>query len=331
MTSNKPLVSVIIPMYNVEAVFETCLDNLLQQTYSPLEVLMLNDASTDHTAERIEEAIPRLEAAGLSVKVYHAPQNGGVAVMRNKGLDLAEGEYVYSYDADDYMEAKLIERLVVKAEEEGADMVTCDWFLSYEGNDRRMQQPKVETGIQLFEQLCYGTMKWNVWLFLVRRSLFEGDAPLRYTPQDNMGEDMMMTSMLSLRAGRVTTVSEAMYYYVKTNRGAQTANYQDTHWTQVARNLSSLEQYVKAYYPAQECLLNFLKLNLKLPLLISSNPKDYEHWLSWYPEANAYVMQNPYLPIRTKLVQKAASLGLWWCVSLYNRVVMQWFYALLYK
>lgn len=331
MTSNKPLVSVIIPMYNVEAVLDTCLDNLLRQTYSPLEVLMLNDASTDHTAERIDEAIPRLEAAGLSIKVYHAPQNGGVAVMRNKGLDLAEGEYIYSYDADDYMEAKLIERLVAKAEEEGADMVTCDWFLRYEGNARRMQQPKVETGIQLFEQLCYGTMKWNVWLFLVRRSLFEGDAPLRYTPQDNMGEDMMMTSMLSLRAGRVTTVSEALYYYVKTNSGAQTANYQDTHWTQVARNLSSLEQHIKAYYPAQESILNFLKLNLKLPLLISSSSKDYERWQSWYPEANAYVMQNPYLPMRTKLVQKAASLGLWWLVSLYNRVVMQWLYALLYK
>ena len=331
MTSNKPLVSVIIPMYNVEAVLDTCLDNLLQQTYRPLEVLMLNDASTDHTAERIEEAIPRLEAAGLSVKVYHAPQNGGVAVMRNKGLDLAEGEYIYSYDADDYMEAKLIECLVAKAEEEGGDMVTCDWFLRYESNDRRMQQPKVDTGIQLFEQLCYGTMKWNVWLFLVRRSLFEGDTPLRYTPQDNMGEDMMMTSMLSLRAGRVATVSEALYYYVKTNSGAQTANYQDAHWTQVARNLSSLEQYIRSYYPAQKSLLNFLKLNLKLPLLISSSSKDYERWQSWYPEANAYVMQNPYLPIRTKLIQKAASLGLWRLVSLYNRVVMQWLYALLYK
>lgn len=331
MTSNKPLVSVIIPMYNVEAVLDACLDNLLQQTYRPLEVLMLDDASTDHTAECIEEATPRLEAAGLLVKVYHAPQNGGVAVMRNKGLDLAEGEYIYSYDADDYMEAKLIERLVAKAEEEGADMVTCDWFLRYEGNDRRMQQPKVETGIELFEQLCYGTMKWNVWLFLVRRSLFEGDAPLRYTPKDNMGEDMMMTSMLSLRAGRVATVSEAMYYYVKTNSGAQTANYQEAHWAQVARNLSSLEQYIQAYYPAQASLLNFLKLNLKLPLLISSNPKDYERWQAWYPEANAYVMQNPYLPMRTKLIQKAASLNLWWCVSIYNKLVMQWLYALLYK
>ena len=331
MTSNKPLVSVIIPMYNVEAVLNTCLDNLLQQTYRPLEILMLDDASTDLTAERIEQAVPRLEDEGLSVKVYHASQNGGVAVMRNKGLDLAKGEYIYSYDADDYMEANLIERLVAKAEEEGADMVTCDWFLRYEGKDRHMQQPKVENGIQLFEQLCYGTMKWNVWLFLVRRSLFEGATPLRYTPQDNMGEDMMMTSMLSLRAGKVATVSEALYYYVKTNSGAQTANYQDTHWAQVARNLSSLEQHIKAYYPVQESFLHFLKLNLKLPLLISSNPKDYERWQSWYPEANAYVMKNPYLSMRTKLIQKAASLGLWRLVSLYNRVVMQWLYTLLYK
>lgn len=331
MNTDHPLVSIVIPMYQVEQVFSTCLDNLLQQTYRPLEVLMLNDASTDRTAELIEQAEGILSEHGITLKAYHGYENAGVAVMRNKGFDLATGEYLYSYDADDYLHPHLIERLVETALAEHADMVTCDWFLRYKNNDRRMYQPKVSSGTELFEQLCYGTTKWNVWLYLVRRSLFEGQQALRYQAGNNMGEDMMMTCMLALRAERVATLSEPLYYYVKTNESAQTANYKEEHWQQVDRNLRSLEAYVLTYKPQELPLLNFLKLNLKLPLLISSNKADYKHWETWYPEANVFVMQNPYLSIRTKLLQRAATLRLWGLVSLYHRVVMQWLYSILYK
>lgn len=326
------LVSVIIPMYKVEEHLPNCIEQLLAQTYKQLELIFVDDASPDRASELVRLATPRLEAKGFVVKLLCHERNQGVAVARNTALDAATGEYIYSFDADDAMAPNLIERLIVRAYQTGVDIVGCDWNLRYEDKDRRMYQPDVKTGQELFECFCYGVAKWNVWLFLVRRELFSSGKLLRFTPGDNMGEDMMMMSLLALRAQRVSIVSEPLYYYVKTNADAQTANYKAEHWNQVDRNLRTLEREIQALQDEHNLrMLNFLKLNLKLPLLISVRQDDYKRWSQWYSEANGYIMQNPKQSWRIKLLQFAASRSLWSLVRLYNLVVTQWLYSILYK
>lgn len=329
--SPEALVSVVIPMYKVEAVLPNCIAQLKAQTYKRLELLFVDDASPDNASAYIEGVRPELEALGMQVKLLRHEKNQGVAVARNTAFDAATGEYIYSFDADDAMRPELIERLVVRAYQTGVDIVGCDWHLRYEGADRAMTQPEVKTGREMYEAMCCGVMKWNLWLFLFRRTLLEEGQKLRFTPGDNMGEDMMLMSQLALRSDRVSIVSEPLYYYVKTNDNAQTANYRPEHWAQVDRNLKSLEAYVNAHYPEAKEWLNQLKLNLKLPLLISTDSEDYKRWQTWYPEANSYVMSNPRLGMRIKLVQRAAVLGQWWFVRLYNIIVTKWLYSLLYK
>lgn len=326
------LVSVIIPMYKVAEHLEQCIHQIKAQTYKQLELIFVDDASPDDAYERVLSTIPSLEAEGMQVKLLRHEKNSGVAVARNTALDSATGEYIYSFDADDAMEPHLIERLVVRAYQTGCDIVGCDWSLRYEGSDRRMYQPDVRTGEEMYAAMCYGVMKWNLWLFLVRRSLFDKGEHLRFTPGDNMGEDMMMMSKLALRAERVSIIQEPYYYYVKTNATAQTANYKPEHWAQVDRNLQNLVGYIERYATNKEQeLINFMKLNLKLPLLISTDKEDYKRWQEWYPEANAYVMENPRLSMRTKLLQLFAARGLWSLVSIYNLIVTEWLYKLLYK
>lgn len=327
-----PKVSIIIPMYNVAKVFATCIANLKAQTYSCLEVILLNDASTDDTHELASSCSEDLLPHSMVIRYASFDENQGVAAMRNHGLDLATGKYIFFYDADDFMSPNLIERLVAEAEATGADLISSHWALRYDGRDRPMLQPMVRQGLEMYRSICYGIMKWNVWLYLIRRDLIEGgDTPLRFTKGDNMGEDMMMMAKLSLRARGVSVVPEALYYYVKTNEEAQTSTYKPQHWEQVARNLQNLEAFVSMHYPEQLPWLNHLKLNLKLPLIISTNAEDYRRWSTWYPEAHEYIMQNPHLPLRTRLVQKMAHLGLWPIVRLYNVIVMQWLYKVLYK
>lgn len=326
------LVTVIIPMYKVAEHLEHCIQQIKAQTYKQLELIFVDDASPDDAYERVLSVIPSLEAEGMQVKLLRHEKNSGVAVARNTALDAATGEYIYSFDADDAMDPHLVERLVVRAYQTGCDIVGCDWSLRYAGSDRRMYQPDVRTGEEMYAAMCYGVMKWNLWLFLVRRSLFDKGERLRFTPGDNMGEDMMMMSKLALRAERVSIIQEPYYYYVKTNTTAQTANYRPEHWAQVDRNLQNLAGYIERYATNKEReLINFLKLNLKLPLLISTDNEDYKRWQEWYPEANAYVMKNPRLSIRTKLLQLFAARGLWPLVSLYNLIVTEWLYKLLYK
>ncbi|MDY5858992.1 MAG: glycosyltransferase family 2 protein [Porphyromonas sp.] len=326
------LVSVIIPMYRVAAHLEHCLAQLRAQTYRQLELIFVDDASPDDAYDYVARHRGELEALGMQVRLLRHEQNQGVAAARNTALEVATGEYVYSFDADDAMEPNLIERLVLRAYQTGCDIVGCDWALRYAGSDRPMHQPEVHTGADMYAAMCYGVMKWNLWLFLVRRSLFDRGERLRFTPGDNMGEDMMMMSRLALRAERVSIIPEVLYYYVKTNETAQTASYRPEHWAQVDRNLRTLESSLEHEGNTEAlALLQQLKLNLKLPLLISSDPENYRRWQSWYPEANGFIMHNPQLSMRIKLLQLAAHRGQWWLVRLYNRIVVEWLYKLLYK
>lgn len=330
--TEQALVSVIIPMFRVEALLPQCIAELKAQTYKQLELLFVDDASPDNASQVVREAIPSLEAEGFKVKLLRHEQNRGVAAARNTALAAATGEYIYSFDADDAMAPNLIERLVVRAYQTGVDIVGCNWALRYEGNDRQMTQPEVKTGREMYEAMCYGVMKWNLWLFLFRRTLLnKGGEELRFTEGDNMGEDMMMMSKLALRAERVSIVQECLYYYVKTNQAAQTSNYKEEHWQQVDRNLQNLASYVTQIGDKQaKELINFLKLNLKLPLIVTLNQADYKRWERWYPEANAFIMQNPRQALRTKLLQRSAALGLWHLVKFYNIIVTKYLYSILY-
>lgn len=329
--SPEALVSVIIPMYGVEAHLGACLEQLKQQSYKRLELIFVDDASPDRASEIIQEARPLLEAEGFIVKLTRHERNRGVAAARNTALDLATGEYIYSFDADDAMEPKLIERMVVRAYQTGVDIVGCWWSLRYAGRDRKMSQPEVKTGQAMYEAMCSGVMKWNLWLFLFRRDLLERGERLRFTEGDNMGEDMMLMCSLALRAERVSIIPEHLYYYVKTNQSAQTANYKPEHWGQVDRNLRTLESAIRmAGNDTALALIQRLKLNLKLPLLVSLNTQEQRLWAKWYPEANVAIMSNPHQSLRIKLLQLVAAKGQWWLVRLYNIIITKYLYPLLY-
>ncbi|MDO4692057.1 MAG: glycosyltransferase family 2 protein [Porphyromonadaceae bacterium] len=329
---DRTLVSIIIPMYRVEAVLPDCLDCLCAQTYSDLEVIFIDDCSPDESASLVERYIPRLENKGYLVKLIKHQTNQGVASARNTGLDHATGEYIYYFDADDYLEADGIEIMMHQAICADADIVGCNWLLSYEGAKRRMTQPTIHSGNEAFSKMCEGVLKWNLWLFLVRRSLYEQGEKLRFTPGQNMGEDMMIMGKLFLRAGKLEMIKEHLYHYTKTNAGSLTANYTDAHWAQVDINLRSLSKYVEDFgSDAQKLEIEYLKLNLKLPLLISPRRADYKRWSDWFPESNTYIMANRMLPLRTRLLQLAAKYRLWPLVWLYYHLVMRLIYRFLYK
>lgn len=327
-----PLVSVIIPMYRVVDVLPSCLEALLAQSYTNLELVFVDDCSPDTAAITVQEAEPLLLKRGYQVKLIRHDRNQGVASARNTGLSAATGEYLYYFDADDSLEPNAIELMVRRALETSADIVGCEWMLCYEGTSRHMAQPEVKTGREAFQQMCLGTFKWNLWLFFVRRALYTTGETLRFILGANMGEDMMIMGKLFLRANRVSMIHQPLYHYAKTNAGSLTANYTDKHWEQVDTNLKSLVVYAEAHATHEQLReLEFLKLNLKLPLLISPRKSDYDRWAGWFTEANHLAMANKALPLRTRLVQWAAAHQQWWFVRLYYELVMNFLYNLLYK
>ena len=116
-------VTVVVPVYNAERHLEKCVDSILNQTYRNLEVLLIDDESTDQSGRLCE----KFQKADSRVKVIHK-KNGGAGSARNAGIDLAKGKYLLFVDSDDYLDEKLIRKAVYLAEEEKADMVLFDYM-----------------------------------------------------------------------------------------------------------------------------------------------------------------------------------------------------------
>jgi len=126
-------------------------------------------------------------------------------------------------------------------------------------------------------------------------------------------------------------VHRPLYTYVR-NDGSLTNSYSEAHWEQVNANIRELEVYLEKTSSDSSLLelLQFMKLNLKLPLLISGRRADYERWRTTYPESHPYIQLNNLTPWRTKLLQQMAARGQYWFVALYAQVIMKGLYKLLY-
>lgn len=328
--NNHTLVSVIIPVYNAEAGLPVCLKSLKNQTYSNLEVVFVDDASSDGSLAIIEAFKAEFENENRKVKILVNDKNGGVASARNRALDNCTGDYVYSLDSDDYIDDCAIECMVSEAVGSDADIVGIDWNLTYAKNERRVSQADAFTGKELFEKFCAGVMRWNLWLWMIRRSLIE-QYGFRFIPGVNMGEDLMIMLKLSLHAGTVRMIKKAMYHYVQTNSNALTKNWSEKYMSQVETNVREAERYIHSNFSGMEEYLMRLKLNIKLPLIISSKRSDYEKWQSWFPEANSYISTNKELPFRTRAIQIAAVKRQYWTLWLYHNLVIKVVYGILYR
>ena len=325
------LISIIIPVYNASEVIQRCLESINRQTYRKLEILFVDDCCTDDTMDKLHGFLQQ-HVTDLQIKCIHHERNRGVAAARNTGLDNATGEYIYYLDADDFMEDNAIELMYREAERCQADITGCEWYLSFQKNERHMIQADANNGDELFVKMARGVIRWNLWLFLVRRSLYEQNT-IRFMEGMNMGEDMMVMMKLALCSGKIVIMHTPLYHYVQTKSDSLTKTWSKGYQQQIDANVKEVENYIRMN-KNDTCLkkeIDYLKLNIKLPLLISLSSSDYEKWQKWFPEANVSIMENKDLSLRTRLLQLAASKHWYGIVWLYNLLIIKFFYGIIYK
>ena len=227
------------------------------------------------------------------------------------------------------METDLLEKMVKAAEENGADFVYCDFWMQFEKSARYMVNPTYTDPEQMIKEgFLAGLMKYNVWNKLIKRSLYEG---ISFPAGHGMGEDMTII-LAATKATKVAHVPEALYHYVKLNMNAFSNTFSERHLTDIqfntARTLKGLESWEvndKGKY------LNFFKLNIKLPFLLSGDKGQYRLWKEWFPESDKYVLENRHLPFRTRLVQWFAAKRLFPLVGLYDFLVNKVYYGLKFR
>lgn len=206
----KGLVSVIVPVYNVEKYVRRCVHSILAQTYSKLEVLLIDDGSQDQSGMICEE----YPIKDSRVRVIHQ-ENGGLSSARNTGIEEAKGEYLAFVDSDDFIAKNFVERLLKACKETGSEIAQCRWECvtgdSLTKQSQLEETSRVYSGYETLEQMyeadgAYYIVAWNKLYFA---KLF---ADIRY-PIGRIHEDEATTYRLLEKAEKVVVLDTSLYGY----------------------------------------------------------------------------------------------------------------------
>lgn len=323
-------VSVIIPVYRVEKFIEKCAASLFSQTLDDVEFIFVDDASPDNSMAVLEKCIQQYPQRKAQIRMLVHKENKGLPAARNTGLAAASGEYVFHCDSDDFVEPDMLETLYDEAKKKDADIVWCDWYLSFEHNERYMKQPDYATPMEALKAMLAGLMKFNVWNKLVRRRLY-ADNQIAFPAGYAMGEDMTMMLLFAV-AGKVAYIPQAFYHYVKLNTEAYSQNFSLNHLESVKHNIRTVELFLHSRLGnGLDLEIACMKLEAKFPFLMSNRKEMYRLWERTYPEANAYILRNHYISRRRRWVQWCAAKQLWFLVRLHGWIVGKLIYGIIYR
>lgn len=208
-----PKVSIIVPVYNVEEYLERCLDSLVNQTLKDIEIIIVNDGSTDGSKEKIQEYINKYKNI-----VYLEKENGGLSSARNYGIPYAKGEYIGFVDSDDYVELTMYEKMYNKAIEEKSDMVECDFIWEYP-NKKREDIGKIYSG----KKEAIVEARVVAWNKIIKKDIIE-KTKITF-PEGLRYEDIEFFYKIVPYLDKISFVKETLVHYVQ--RESSIANTQN--------------------------------------------------------------------------------------------------------
>ena len=278
----EPKVSIIIPVYNVENYLEECLDSVINQTFSDLEIICIDDGSTDNTLNILKS----YENIDSRIKVI-SQENKGVGSARNAGIEVATGKYIYFIDSDDYIYLDAIEEMYEQAERNSSDIVVIS-RMREEGKDRQKNRDGFNFDYALkingdnYKHLTfnYKDIKKNVLntyynVFMVFYNKEFLDSYPDFVFQEGLiYEDVLFHVKTFLRAERISYIPKAFYFYRK-NPNSIMGN--TGHNMDIIKVINSVEDFLieNGYSEEFKNELDLFKVRQISLYLISSNSEEY--------------------------------------------------------
>lgn len=228
---NGPLISVVVPVYNMEKFLSRCVDSILRQTYESLEIILVDDCSTDESAKIIKQYIERDDR----IKSVSHKKNMGLFQARISGIKVAHGKYLAFVDSDDYLSVDWFRTLAKKAEETDADITVGEWCFDFNGRieycnfDPFRMKDYILEGDQILKTFMMQEGRSFSWTILVnklyRKDLWNRCLPdfVRFSKEHGhmlMWEDITFSSGLWTHANKVVNVHNIYYYYYKHREAA---------------------------------------------------------------------------------------------------------------
>lgn len=224
-SKSNPKLSVVVPVYNVAPYLDEALDSVENQTYKDIEIICVNDGSTDNSLAILEKHAKK----DKRIKVINQ-ENQGVSKARNAGMKAATGKYIYFFDSDDVLAPYIMEKSVNLLEKYDADVIKfrCVYFeadskadlsaYSYDDSDFRLYECKPDSNCVKF--FCEGG--WAVWTSVYKKS-FIAENSIEFNKNIGFGEDLLFNFMLSTHINKIVIDNNVGYFY-RSNRAGSISN-----------------------------------------------------------------------------------------------------------
>lgn len=234
-------ISVVVPVFNSEKYLEKCIDSIINQTYKNIEIILINDGSSDKSEEICNSYLKTYK----NIKLINQ-SNSGVSVARNNGLKSSTGDYVLFVDSDDWLEKDMLEIMVKEIDNFDIDIVRCEYFV--ENNpvleDKYFKKiyfknVEIKNNNYLIENITNYNINPAVWMMLIKRELA---VKHKFTSNIGYGEDLIYSLDLLLDSKKIKIIPYAFYHYRLSDNSASR---NPAKYTRNIENLIKLHSYIK--------------------------------------------------------------------------------------
>lgn len=264
------LISIIVPIYKVEKYLNKCIESILNQTYSNLEIILIDDGSPDKCGEICDF----YKNKDSRIKVIHK-KNEGVSKARNIGLDISKGKYIMFVDSDDYIDKNMIKELRKLITEQSAD-IAIGGVIDVDENNNQINMSKKRTTFTFnqleairelldenyFNSVCWGKLyKANLW------------KNKRFCENSKIGEDLEILYEVFEKIQKVVINTEKCYYYYTVRQNSVTHQEYNEKWKKAIEICRNIKERTEKKYPkiVDSAIKKYVNINIKCIQLIAKN------------------------------------------------------------
>lgn len=293
------LISVIVPIYNVERYLEKCIDSIIAQTYQNLEIILCDDGSTDGCGAICD----RYAGLDSRIQVIHKP-NGGLSDARNAGIEIARGNWYVFIDSDDFITSDTVERMYAAAVSTGSQIAVCNIIRIYDdGGTESFYRPSTEETLLAGESRFETLKQPSACNKLFRADLFEG---VRF-PKGKFYEDTFVYHVLAHQAENIVLTGHDGYFYLSRRESILgQPKYTDRYFDRieaVCERVKYLVEHQVPYYAQEACesLYADVRVGSQYIPRTEENRKKFNQMWEWYDVAYRHLMSHPNTSMKMKL------------------------------
>ena len=316
----------IVPIYDVSAYIEKSVRSLLEQSYSNIEYIFINDCSSDDSEIKLCRIIEEFPERRNKIKVITNEQNLGSATTRNIGLDMARGKYVMFADSDDWISCDYVESMVHQIESGSDDIVYCDYFESYDNNEKLINQDYGVDNVECIRSMLGGGMHGSTCNKIYRRS-FLFKSKQRFVEGSDLFEDVSWNIRLFACTTKISYIPKAFYHYVQYNsnsiiKSMASSEKKRDRAMQRIENVRVACDYLIALGFVEKLgkEMREWKLMAKNDLIDDKDDSSLQTWVETFPEADSAILACNKITWKYKLLLMCLHYRVYWLYHLLQKI-----------